>query len=52
MVYGEAPAIGDRVTAGTFCWSFTVDSGYKPLAGLTVRRFGSVDGCCKPGAFG
>jgi hypothetical protein len=52
MVYGEEPAMGDRVTAGTLCWSLTVDSGYKPLVGLTVRRLGSVEGCCKPGAFG
>ena len=39
--------MGPRVTTGKFCWSLTVDSGYKPFCGRTWRKAESVVGCNK-----
>ncbi len=44
LMYGD-PVIGVRVTAGMFCVSWIVDSGYIPLAGRILRSVGSLVGC-------
>lgn len=46
-MYGPG-CIGVRVTAGVVD-SWTVDSGYMPLAGTMCRRAGSVVGCGSSG---
>lgn len=43
-LYGE-PGMGPRVTAGTLCVSFTVDSGYMFFGGRMCRSCASLVGC-------
>jgi hypothetical protein len=48
--YGDW-GMGPRVTAGTFCGSGTVDSGYMFFGGRIWRRDGSAEGCIRGALF-